>query len=99
MRRPINTTPGPDEQLLGIICLRIRSDATVSQIIAKNYDADLGIRSSKKGVRNRVASGLDYEYMGMHDTILEGLPMDDYMVFASDGKIKAERVTPDERAS
>jgi hypothetical protein len=93
VRRPINTTPGPDEQLLGNIRLRIRSDAAVSKIITKDYDTELGINSLKKTVKDRVASALDFEYMAMHDTISEGLPTEDYTVFASDGKIKVKRAS------
>jgi hypothetical protein len=92
VRRPINTKPGPEEQLLGNIRLKIRSDVGVCKVIVKDYDPELGIRSIKKAVRDRVASSLDIEYMEMHEVISENLPMEDYAVFVSDGKIRVKRI-------
>lgn len=90
--RPINTTPGPQEQLLGNIRLKIRSDVSVCKVIVKDYDPELGIRSLKRAVRDRVASSLDIEYMSIHDVISEGLPMEDYSVFVSDGRVRVKRI-------
>jgi hypothetical protein len=92
VRRPINTTPGPDEHLLGNIRLNVRSDASVCKVLTKDYDAALGIRSLKKAVRDRVASCLDSEYLSTHDVITEGLPMEDYAVFVANRRIKVSRV-------
>ncbi|ERF69675.1 hypothetical protein EPUS_03667 [Endocarpon pusillum Z07020] len=90
--RPINTKPGPEEQLLGNIRLKIRSDVSVCKVVVKDYDPELGIRSLKKAVRDRVASLLDIEYMSMHEVISEGLPMEDYSVFVSDGRVRVKSV-------
>lgn len=92
VRRPICTKPGPQEQLLGNIRLKIRSDVGVCKVVVKDYDSELGIRSLKKAVRDRVASCLDVEYMAMHEVIKEDLPMEDYSVFVSDGRVKVKRI-------
>ena len=99
VRRPINTTPGPHEQLLGNIRLRIRSDASVCKVLTKDYDRELGIRSLRKAVMDRVASALDFEYMSTHEVISEGLPMEDYSVFVSDGRIKVKRIVSPQAAT
>lgn len=93
-RRPVVTTPGPQEQLLGNIRLHIRGDASVCNVLTKDYDPSLGIRSLKKAVRDKVAAPLDFEYMATHEIISEGLPTEDYSVFVSNGKIKVKKITP-----
>jgi ATP-dependent Clp protease ATP-binding subunit ClpA len=92
LRRPVNTSFGDHEQLLGNIRLKIRLDASVCQVLAKGYDTQLGIRSLRKIVRDKVATELDYEYMSTQDLIYEGRQMEDYVVFISNGKIKIRRV-------
>lgn len=77
---------------MGNIRLKIRSDVGVCKVIVKDYDPELGIRSLKKAVRDRVASSLDVEYMSMHEVISEDLPMEDYSVFVSDGKVRVKRI-------
>jgi ATP-dependent Clp protease ATP-binding subunit ClpA len=91
VRRPVNTSFGDGEQLLGNIRLKIRLDASVCQILARGYDPQLGIRSLRKIVRDKVATKLDYEYTSTHDLIFEGRPMEDYVVFVSNGKIRVLR--------
>lgn len=91
VRHPINTTPGPQERLLGNIRLKIRSDASVCKILTKDYDPELGIRSLKKAVRDRLASALDFEYMATHEVISEGLPTEDYIAFVANGRIKVRK--------
>jgi ATP-dependent Clp protease ATP-binding subunit ClpA len=92
VRRPVNTSKGDHEQLLGNIRLKIRLDASVCQVLAKGYDTQLGIRSLRKIVRDTVAKKLDYEYMLTHDLISEGGPREDYVVFVSNGKLRVASV-------
>jgi hypothetical protein len=92
VRRPINTKPGPEERLLGNIRLNIRSDVGVCKIVVEDYDKELGIRSLKKAVKDRVASPLDMEYMATHEVISEDLPTEDFSVFTVDGKIEVKRI-------
>jgi hypothetical protein len=77
---------------LGNIRLTIRLDASVCKVLAKNYDAELGIRSLRKAVRDKVASLLDYEYMKTRETIAERQAMEEYAVFISNDKIMVRRV-------
>lgn len=77
---------------MGNIRLKIRSDVGVCKVIVKDYDPELGIRSLKKAVRDRVASSLDIEYMSVHEVISEDLPMEDYSVFVSDGKVRVKKI-------
>lgn len=77
---------------MGNIRLKIRSDVSVCKVVVKDYDPALGIRSLKKAVRDRIASSLDTEYMSMHERILEDLPVEDYSVFVSDGKVRVKRI-------
>lgn len=72
--------------------MKIRSDVGICKVVVKDYDPELGIRSLKKAVRDRVASPLDMEYMSMHERISEDLPLEDYSVFVSDGKVKVKRI-------
>jgi ATP-dependent Clp protease ATP-binding subunit ClpA len=92
VRRPVNTSKGPFEQLLGNIRLKIRLDASVCKILSQGYDAELGIRSLRKVVRDKVASLLDYEYMLTRETISESLLVEEYAVFVSNGKIKVRKI-------
>ena len=50
-------------------------------------------------MRDRVASPLDIEYMSMHERISEDLPVEDYSVFVSDGKVKVKRIEISEQRS
>jgi hypothetical protein len=77
---------------LGSIRLKIRSDVGVCKVIVKDYDPELGIRSLKKAVRDRVASSLDIEYISMQEVISEDRPMEDYSVFVSDGRVRVKRI-------
>jgi ATP-dependent Clp protease ATP-binding subunit ClpA len=92
VRRPVNTSFGIDEQLLGDIHLRIRQDASVCRILSQGYDQQLGIRSLSKVVREKVATQLDYEYMTTHDLITEGQGIKVYEVYAYNNKIKVKGV-------
>ncbi|KAF2117303.1 P-loop containing nucleoside triphosphate hydrolase protein [Lophiotrema nucula] len=94
VRRPVCTTPGPQEHLLGNIRLKVRSDASICKILTKEYDPALGIRSLRKAVTDRVASLLDSEYLATHDVIAEGLPIEDYSIFVANGRIKVKRMIP-----
>jgi hypothetical protein len=99
VHRPVNTSFGDREQLLGNIRLKIRLDASVCKTLAKGYDPQLGIRSLRKVVRDTVATKLDYEYMLTHDLIKEGVEKEDYVVFVTNGKVKILRVPPKKDAA
>lgn len=46
VRKKINLSFGPDEQLLGNVYLRVRRDGSVCKLLAaEGYDEDLGARS------------------------------------------------------
>jgi ATP-dependent Clp protease ATP-binding subunit ClpA len=92
VRRPVNTSFGEEEQLLGDINLKVRHDATVCSILSQGYDPELGIRSLKKVVREKVATQLDSVYMAMQGTIAEGQGMKDYEVYSYNNRIKIKPV-------
>jgi hypothetical protein len=62
------------------------------QFLAKWYDPQLGMRSLKKAVKDRIGTALDKEYMKTHDLIVEGGPMEDYVVFVTNGRVRVRRV-------
>jgi ATP-dependent Clp protease ATP-binding subunit ClpA len=92
VRRPVNTSFGEDEQLLGDINLKVRLDASVCSILAQGYDPELGIRSLKKVVREKVATQLDTVYMATEGTIMEGQSMKDYEIYSYNNRIKIKPV-------
>jgi ATP-dependent Clp protease ATP-binding subunit ClpA len=92
VRRPVNTSFGEEEQLLGDINLKVRQDASVCSILSQGYDPELGIRSLKKVVREKVATQLDSVYMATQGTISEGQGMLDYEVYAYNNRIKIKAV-------
>jgi hypothetical protein len=98
VRRPVCTTPGPQEHLIGDIRLRIQNDASVCSILSKDYDPALGIRSLRKAVTDRVASLLDSVYLATHDVISEKLLVEEYSVFILNGKVKVQPVIPSDEA-
>jgi hypothetical protein len=71
-------------------------DASVCKTLAAGYDAQLGIRSLKKVVRDKVATKLDDEYMRTNDLISESASKEDYMVFIANGKVKVMRMRASE---
>jgi ATP-dependent Clp protease ATP-binding subunit ClpA len=92
VRRPVNISFGEEEQLLGDINLKVRQDASVCSILSQGYDPELGIRSLKKVVREKVATQLDSVYMATQGTIVEGQGMQDYEVYAYNNRIKIKPV-------
>ena len=99
VRRPVCTTPGPDERLIGNIRLKIYNDSSICKIIVKDYDPGLGIRSLRKAVRDRVTSLLDSEYMTMPESISEGLPVEDYCCFVMNERINVKRIVTRKRSA
>ncbi|RDL35746.1 Uncharacterized protein BP5553_06358 [Venustampulla echinocandica] len=69
----VNLSPGPNEQLLGNIKLRIRRDASVCKVIADaEYHADLGARSLITAVKGLVEDVLVERYLEVDREIKEG---------------------------
>jgi ATP-dependent Clp protease ATP-binding subunit ClpA len=81
LRRPVNLTPGDNEQLLGNVRLHVRRDASVcSHIAEEGYDQDLGIRSLIAAVRDHVEGPLLESYLAMEEEISEDQPLRDYVL-------------------
>ena len=92
VRRPINTTNGPDEQLLGNIRLRIRREVSLCSLMAKNdYDEDLGIRGLIASVRE-LEQALIRSYLDVEEEIMNSDEMTEYVLDVRNGEIVGTRV-------
>ena len=92
VRRPINTTNGPDEQLLGNIRLRIRREVSLCRLMAKNdYDEDLGIRGLIASVRE-LEQALIRSYLDVEEEIMNSDEMTEYVLDVRNGEIVGTRV-------
>ena len=69
--RPVNLTPGPNEQLLGNVKLRIRRDASVCKSLAAEfYHPELGVRpliGAVKAVEEKIIAS----YLAVDEEITE----------------------------
>lgn len=69
------------------------SDVAICKLLVNDYLPELGLRSLRKAVLDRVASLVDEEYMAVPEDIAEKLPVQDFVVFVSGGKIRVEKTT------
>ncbi|KAM5350229.1 hypothetical protein ACJ41O_006734 [Fusarium nematophilum] len=80
LRRPINLSKGPQEQLVGDIRLRIRRDGTLCTLLAQaHYHKKLGARSLKAGA-NRVERIVADAYLDEDEEIQEGGGLRDFVL-------------------
>jgi hypothetical protein len=97
-KRPVNVQPGPEEQFIGDIKLRIRRDASVCRLIAKEgYDGDLGIRSMINAVRDLVELSLEQSYLAVNKLIEERQEAAEYLLDVRNKEIAITAVGVQER--
>lgn len=84
--------PGPKEQLLGNVKLKIRKDASVCRILAEaEYHSDLGARSLIMGVR-KVEDMLVEAYLEADEEIRESEKMVDFVVDVNGSEVIAKMI-------
>ena len=92
VRGPVNFLPGPKEQLLGNVKLKIRKDASVCRILAEaEYHSDLGARSLIIGAR-KVEDILVEAYLEIDEQICESEKMIDFVVDVNGSEVIAKMV-------
>ncbi|KAK5988275.1 ATP-dependent Clp protease ATP-binding subunit ClpC-like protein [Cladobotryum mycophilum] len=80
LRRPVNLSAGPEEQLVGNIRLLIRKDAAICSMLAQgHYHQKLGARSLKSGVQKVKRIVLD-AYLDDDEEIREGDELCDFVL-------------------
>jgi len=81
VRRAVNLSAGPDEQLLGNVHLRVRKDASVCSTLAREgYEEDLGARSLINAVRHVVEETVVEAYLDVDEEIFEGQEIMEFVV-------------------
>ena len=96
-RTRINLAPGPSEQLLGNVRMKIRRDASVCRILAEaEYHADLGARSLIQGAKT-VEDMLVEIYLDVDDEIRESERVLDFVVDVNGADVIAN-IVPDRLA-
>lgn len=81
VRKKINLSFGPEEQLLGNVYLRVRRDGTVCKLIAdEGYDEDLGARSLISTVKSVVEDAVVEAYLEVDEEITEDQKMTEFVV-------------------
>lgn len=92
IRGPVNLEPGPRQQLLGNINLRIRKDASVCRLLAEaEYHSDLGARSLFTGAR-KLEDVLVDVYLEVDEEIRESEAMVDFLVDVNGSEVIAKIV-------
>ncbi|KAI9687019.1 MAG: hypothetical protein M1822_002429 [Bathelium mastoideum] len=86
IRSPISLTPS-SERLIGNIRLRIRRDASVCKLLAKDeYNTDLGARSLLTAVEG-IKTLMVEEYLGVDEEIVEGSGMSEFVIDVVGGEV------------
>ena len=94
VRQPINLAPGPNEQLLGNVRMRIRRDASVCRILAEaEYHSDLGARSLITGAK-MVEDMLVEAYLDVDEKIRESDTVVEFLVDVNGTDVVANMVPP-----
>ncbi|KAK3377599.1 ATPase, aaa-2 [Podospora didyma] len=88
--KPVSLSPDPEhEQLLGNVYLRVRRDAGVCGVIAKEYyDPKLGARSLITGVNQVVKEPLVEAYLDVDEEINDGQPQMEFVVDEMRGDVE-----------
>jgi len=96
VRKTITMTPGPDEQLLGNVYLRVRRDASVCRVLAQEgYDEDLGARSLITAVKAVIEETLVESYLEVDEEITEEQGVTQYVVDIRRGEVTVTMVPKD----
>ncbi|KAL2076228.1 hypothetical protein VTL71DRAFT_1171 [Oculimacula yallundae] len=92
VRGPVNLVPGPKEQLIGNVRMRIRRDASVCRILAEEeYHSDLGARSLIMGARKLEDLLVDV-YLQVDEEIRESERVVEFMVDVNGSEVIAKMV-------
>ncbi|KAF2233612.1 P-loop containing nucleoside triphosphate hydrolase protein [Viridothelium virens] len=97
VRTPVNLAEGDDEQLVGNVKMRVRRDASVCQLLAKNdYHTDLGARSLITAVDTIKTLMVD-AYLSVDEEITEGGGMSELIIDVNGGEAVVNIVPPKSR--
>ncbi|KAH7333255.1 P-loop containing nucleoside triphosphate hydrolase protein [Rhexocercosporidium sp. MPI-PUGE-AT-0058] len=92
VRGPVNLVPGPQEQLIGNVRMKIRRDASVCRILAEEeYHSDLGARSLITGAR-KLEDLLVEVYLQVDEEIRESEKMVNFVVDVNGSEVIARLV-------
>ena len=81
VRKKINLSFGPEEQLLGNVYLRVRRDGSVCKLLAaEGYDEDLGARSLIVTVKSIVEDAVVEAYLEVNEEIVEDQKLTEFVV-------------------
>ena len=81
VRKKINLSFGPEEQLLGNVYLRVRRDGSVCKLLAaEGYDEDLGARSLIVTVKSVVEDAVVEAYLEVNEEIVEDQKLTEFVV-------------------
>ena len=81
VRKKINLSFGPEEQLLGNVYLRVRRDGSVCKLLAaEGYDEDLGARSLIVTVKSVVEDAVVETYLEVNEEIVEDQKLTEFVV-------------------
>lgn len=88
VRRSVNLSRGPNEQLLGNVHLRVQRDAGVCMALAREgYDKDLGARSLRTTVKHVIEEPVVEAYLNVNEEITENQAMIECAVNVGKGRV------------